>query len=429
MSTQPHHVVIVGGGFGGLYAAKTLAKANVSITLVDRRNFHLFQPLLYQVATGALSPANIATPLRAILRDNANTRVLLAEVSGIDAAAHRLLLTDGALPYDTLILATGVTHAYFGHDDWMQHAPGLKTIEDATAIRAQILTAFEAAERETDPAKIREWLTFLVVGAGPTGVEMAGAVAEIARYTLKGNFRHINPADARILLLEGADRVLSTYPPDLSQNVLDTLSQMGVTVQTGTLVTDVQAQGVVTKRGDQTEFIPARTIVWAAGIQASPIGRMAAQAFGAETDRIGRVIVQPDLSLAGHPNVFVIGDLAHYQHQGDKPLPGVAQVAIQQGRYVAHLIQARLTGTALPPFHYRDLGNMATIGRAAAVGDFGRIHVRGIVGWLAWLFVHVMSLVEFQNRVLVILQWAWSYITRNRAARLIEGETARPSDG
>ncbi|MHB8629486.1 MAG: NAD(P)/FAD-dependent oxidoreductase [Aggregatilineales bacterium] len=426
MQNQAHHVVIVGGGFGGLYAAKTLAKAKVRLTLLDRRNFHLFQPLLYQVATGALSPANIASPLRAIIRRNINTQVLLAEVSSIDPANHRLTLTDGEMAYDTLIVATGVTHTYFGHDAWTQYAPGLKTIEDATAIRARILAAFENAERETDRARIQSWLTFVIIGGGPTGVEMAGALAEIAHYTLKRNFRNINPAQAKILLIEGTERVLPTYPPDLSSDATKTLTKMGVTVMTNVMVTAVQPECVVLRRGDYTEEIHSHTILWAAGIQASPLGRIIAQATGAALDGAGRLIVQPDLTLPDHPEILVIGDLANFSHQDGKPLPGVAQVAIQQGRYAAHLIEARLNRKTLPPFHYNDLGNMAVIGRAAAVADFGRFHLHGFIGWLAWAFIHIINLVEFENRQLVLLQWAWSYFTRNRAARLITGEETLP---
>ena len=427
MQNKTHHVVIVGGGFGGLHAAKKLAKANVQLTLVDRRNFHLFQPLLYQVATGALSPANIATPIRAILRRDRNTRVLLAEVMGINPSSRELILSDDRIPYDTLIVATGVTHAYFGHDGWANCAPGLKTIEDATAIRAQVLTAFENAERETDPKKSREWLTFVIIGGGPTGVEMAGALAEIAHYTLRGNFRNIDPAQARILLIEGTDRILPTYPLDLSAQAATALTRMGVTTMTSAMVTDVQPLVVTLRRGEATEAIHARTILWAAGVQASPLGRLLAETTGAELDRAGRVIVQPDLSLPGHPEIFVIGDLANFSHQTGKPLPGVAQVAIQQGLYVARLIEARLNGKTLPPFHYKDLGNMATIGRAVAVADFGRVHLHGFLGWLAWVFIHIINLIEFENRQLVMLQWAWSYVTRNRAARLITGEEALPN--
>src|SRR5258708_22632535 len=432
MQNKAHHVVIVGGGFGGLHAAKKLAKANVRLTLVDRRNFHLFQPLLYQVATGAVSPANIATPIRAILRRDGNTRVLLAEVVGIDPSGRELILNDDGLrkdriPYDTLIVATGVTHAYFGHDGWANYAPGLKTIEDATASRAQVLTAFENAERETDPKKSREWLTFVIIGGGPTGVEMAGALAEIAHYTLRGNFRNIDPAQARILLIEGTDRILPTYPLDLSAQAATALTRMGVTTMTSAMVTDVQPLVVTLRRGEATEAIHARTILWAAGVQASPLGRLLAETTGAELDRAGRVIVQPDLSLPGHPEIFVIGDLANFSHQPGKRIPGVAQVAIQQGLYVARLIEARLNGKTLPPFHYKDLGNMATIGRAVAVADFGRVHLHGFLGWLAWVFIHIINLIEFENRQLVMLQWAWSYVTRNRAARLITGEEALPN--
>ncbi len=426
MQNQAQHVVIVGSGFGGLYAAKLLAKAKVRLTVLDRRNFHLFQPLLYQVATGALSAANIATPLRAILRRNINTQVLLAEVSSVDPANHRLILTDGELTYDTLILATGVTYTYFGHDAWKQYAPSLKTIEDATAIRARILTAFENAERETDPASIQRSLTFVIIGGGPTGVEMAGALAEIAHYTLKRNFRNINPAQTKILLIEGTERILPTYPPDLSADATKVLTKMGVTVMTNAKVTDVQPEWVVLHRGDNIEEIHSHTILWAAGIQASPLGRIVAQATGAALDRTERVIVQPDLTLPDHPEILVIGDLANFSHQDGKPLPGVAQVAIQQGRYAAHLIEARLNGKTLPPFHYNDLGNMAVIGRASAVADFGRFHLHGFIGWLAWAFIHIINLIEFENRQLVMLQWAWSYITRNRAARLITGEETLP---
>lgn len=424
MQDRTHHVVIVGGGFGGLYAAKSLAKAPVRVTLVDRRNFHLFQPLLYQVATGALSPANIAAPLRGILSRNKNTEVLLAEVTGIDAANRRLTLSDGELDYDSLIVATGATHAYFGHDDWEADAPGLKTIEDATSIRAEILRAFENAERETDPAKIREWLRILVIGGGATGVELAGAIAEISRHTLRNNFRHIDPTSAEVLLIEGADRVLPPYPVDLSAEALKTLEDMGVTVLLKALVTDVKPGVVTYTQGDSTFELRSHTVLWAAGVQASPLGRIVASDVGAEVDRAGRVVVGPDLTLPGHPEIFVIGDLASFSHQGGKPLPGVAQVAIQEGKYAARTIESRLNGRRRRPFVYKDLGNMATIGRAAAVADLGRVHLHGLLGWLGWLFIHVINLIEFENRMLVLVQWAWSYFTRNRAARLITGETA-----
>ncbi len=427
MSNQ-HHVVVIGGGFGGLQVAKALRRAPVQLTLIDRRNFHLFQPLLYQVATGGLSPANITAPIRAILKRQANVEVLMGEVIDIDVANRRVILSDGAVPYDTLVVAAGVRHHYLGHDQWEDMAPGLKTIEDALNIRRRVLLAFEAAERETDPAAIRRWLTFVVVGAGPTGVELAGALGEIANYTLRQNFRHIDPTQARILLVEGTGRVLPTYPPRLSQNAADSLARLGVTVCTNTFVTDVQPDSVTLKRGEQVETIPARTVLWAAGVQGSPLGRALAEATGVQLDRAGRVLVQPDLSLPGHPEIFVIGDLANYPYQGGQPLPGLAPVAMQQGAYVAGLIQQRLRGEggAPRPFHYRDRGTMATIGRAAAVADLRLIRLSGLPGWIAWLFVHLMTLVEFQNRVLVLFQWAWNYFTRNRSARLITGPNPLP---
>ena len=426
MGSQPlarkTHVVIIGGGFGGLHAAQSLAHAPVDVTLVDRRNFHLFQPLLYQVATGALSPANIAAPLRSILRHQSNTEVELGEVIDIDVHSRRITLRDGALDYELLVVAAGATHAYFGHDDWEKVAPGLKTIEDATAIRARVLSAFERAERETDPQKVAEWLTFVIVGGGPTGVELAGALGEIAHYTLHRNFRRINPKGARILLVEGTDRLLPVYPPELSAYAANTLTGMGVTVITDTLVTDVHEASVTIKSGDHVESIPTHTILWAAGVQASPLGKLLAQATGASLDRAGRITVERDLTLPNHPEIFVIGDLAIFPYQTGKPLPGVAQVAIQQGKYVANVIAARVRGeTSTKPFHYTDLGNMATISRSAAVADLGRIKLSGFIGWTAWLFIHLMNLVEFENRVLVLFQWAWMYFTRNRAARLITG--------
>lgn len=422
----PHHVVIIGGGFGGLYAAKSLKYAPVRVTLLDRRNFHLFQPLLYQVAAGELSPADIASPLRGILKRQKNTRVLLAEVIDIDVPNHRVVLSDGEVSYDTLIIAAGARHHYFGNDRWEKLAPGLKTVEDATEIRRRILLAFEVAEREPDPEKRRAWLTFVVVGAGPTGVELAGAIAEIANDTLKHDFRAINPADARIVLLEGADRVLPPYPPELSAKAEIALARLGVSVRTGTFVTEVGPDAVTIRSGERSESIPARTVLWAAGVQASPLGRILASATGATLDDIGRVVVEPDLSVAGHPDIFVIGDMAHFSHQTGNPLPGVAQVAMQQGRYVATLVQRRLHGQTMPAASYRDYGSMATIGRAAAVADLGWIHLSGFVAWLAWLFIHLINLVEFENRVLVLVQWAWNYFTRNRSARLITGDNPLP---
>jgi NADH dehydrogenase len=414
-------IVIVGGGFGGLYAARRLGRAPVHVTLIDRRNFHLFQPLLYQVATGGLSPANIAAPLRAVLKRQRNTEVLLGEVTDIDVAGRRVLLRDVAIPYDALVIATGARHHYFGHDEWEPFAPGLKTVEDATEIRRRILFAFEAAEREPDPERRRAWLTFVVVGGGPTGVELAGTIGELARHTLRGNFRNINPADACILLVEGTDRVLPSYIPSLSAKATRALARLGVRVRTGALVTDVQHDTVTIRRGSASECVAAHTILWAAGVEASPLGRALARATGVALDRVGRVQVGPDLTVPGHPELFVIGDLAHCPGPGGKPLPGVAPVAIQQGRYVADLIRRRLEGGTSAPFHYHDRGSMATIGRAAAVADFGWIRLSGHLAWLAWLFVHLVYLIEFGNRLLVLMQWAGNYFTRNRAARLITG--------
>jgi NADH dehydrogenase len=424
--TSSHHVVIVGGGFGGLYAAKSLKRAPVQVTILDRRNFHLFQPLLYQVATGGLSPANIAAPLRAILKRHRNTRVLLAEATDVDLAQRRVRLSDGEIGYDTLIVATGARHHYFGHPEWESAAPGLKTIEDATEIRRRVLLAYETAEREPDPALRRALLTFVVVGGGPTGVELAGTLAELARHTLRQDFRDIDPATAQIILLEGTDRVLPLYPPKLSTKASQALVRLGVTVRTQGMVTDVHAEAVTVRTGDATEIVPCRTVLWAAGVQASPLGAILARATGAALDRAGRITVQLDLSLLGHPEIFVIGDLANFPHQGGKPLPGVAPVAMQQGQYVARLIEARLRGQTLPPFRYRDYGNMATIGRNAAVADFGWLRLSGYLAWLAWLFIHILKLIEFENRILVLFQWAWNYLTRNRSARLITGPSPLP---
>ncbi|MCS6870881.1 MAG: NAD(P)/FAD-dependent oxidoreductase [Anaerolineae bacterium] len=419
------HVVILGGGFGGLQAARALRKAPVRITLIDSRNFHLFQPLLYQVATGALSPANIAAPLRAILKRQANVEVILARAEAIDPEAKTLRLHDGTeLGYDYLIVAVGVRPHYFGNDDWETYAPSLKTIEDATRIRRRVLLAFEEAERESDPERVREWLTFVVVGGGPTGVELAGAIGEVANHTLRGNFRRIDPTQARVLLIESADRVLPSYPPDLSARAAESLAKLGVTVRLNTRVSDIAPDCVTLQSDDQQEVVRAKTILWMTGVRAVPFADALAAATRAPQDQLGRLIVQPDLTLPDYPDIFVIGDVAHYAHQTGKPLPGVAQVAIQQARYVARLIQARLRGkvSAPKPFRYVDLGYMATIGRAAAVVNLRGWHVHGLLGWLIWLFVHLMALVEFQNRLLVLIQWAWNYFTRNRAARLITAE-------
>jgi len=426
-----HRVVIVGGGFGGLHAARSLARTPVHVTLVDKRNFHLFQPLLYQVATGGLSPANIAAPLRSILRRQSNCEVLLGEAIGFSPGERRLLLADGSLSYDTLIVAGGARYSYFGHDEWARWAPGLKTIEQATDIRRRILSAFERAEREPDPDARRAWLTFVIVGAGPTGVELAGALAEIARHTLRRDFRHIDPSDASILVLDASPHLLGVYPEDLRCAARKALEGLHVRVQTGTAVTSVASDAVVVSRGGVAETIPTRTVLWAAGVQASELAASLSAATGARTDRAGRVEVANDLSLSGHPEIFAIGDMVSCPGPDGRPLPGVAPVAIQQGRYVARLIAARLQGRSEPPFRYRGRGSMATIGRSSAIAQLGRFHLHGFLAWLLWLFVHLMQLVQFENRLLVMVQWGWSYLTHNRTARLIttsfEESTTRTS--
>jgi NADH:ubiquinone reductase (H+-translocating) len=425
--SSKHRVVILGGGFGGLSAAQRLKKAPVEVTLIDRRNFHLFQPLLYQVATGWLSPANIAATLRATLKHQQNARVLLAEATGIDVDSRRVLLDHGAIDYDTLIVATGSRHHYFGNDHWEALAPGLKTVEDATEIRRRIFSAFEAAERGATEERLRALLTFVIVGGGPTGVELAGALGEIANDTLKNDFRNIDPANARILLIEADERILSSYPVELSDKAVTALQKLGVTVLTRTLVSDVKPTAVTVKRAAVIETIPCHTVIWAAGVQASPLGKAIGQATGATVDKSGRVSVEPDLSVPGHPEIFVIGDLAHYSHQTGSPLPGVAPVAIQQGRYVADRIRRRLAGKTYAPFHYRDRGNMAIIGRASAIADLGKLKFSGFLAWLTWLFVHLIHLVEFEDKVLVLVQWGWYYFSRNRAARLITGDDMNES--
>ncbi len=414
-----HHVVIVGGGFGGLYAANVLGRAPVKVTLVDKRNFHLFQPLLYQVATGSLSPGDIASPLRSVLSRYKNTQVLTGEVIDLNPAENQLTLRDGQLNYDTLIVATGVSHHYFGNDQWADAAPGLKTVEDALEMRKRIFSAYEAAEKESDPEKRKALLTFVVVGGGPTGVELAGALAEIAYRTLRDNFRSIDTSETKILLLEGMDRVLPPYTPDLSKKAKVDLTELGVTVRTKTLVTNIEGDIVTLKSGDQTEQIAAKTILWAAGVKASPIGKAIANSTGAQLDRVGRVIVEPNLSVPKHPNIFVIGDLAHFAHQGERPLPGVAPVAQQQGIYVAKLIQKRLKAQTLPPFHYSDYGSLAVIGRNKAVVDLNFARFSGFMAWLAWVFIHVFFLIEFDNKLIVMIQWAWRYFTGQGGACLI----------
>jgi NADH dehydrogenase len=424
-----HRVTIIGGGFGGLSAALRLKRAPVQVTLIDRCNYHLFQPLLYQVATGALSPANIASPLRNVLKKQKNTLVLLGEAIGIDAAKRRVILSDGAVDYDTLVIATGSSHQYFGHDEWAQFAPGLKTVEDATHMRGRILLAFEAAEREQNPEKLRAWMTFVIAGAGPTGVELAGTLGEIANDTLRHDFRNIRPSEARIILVEGADRVLPSYPVGLSAAAKRMLERLSVTVRTSAMVTDVTKESVTIRAGGGNETIPTRTALWAAGVLASPLGRIVSEETGARLDKAGRVIVEPDLSVPGHPEIFVIGDLSNFSHQTGKPLPGVAQPAIQEGRYVANAIAGRLRGEKnAPAFHYRDKGNLATVGRAAAVADLNWLRLSGLSAWLIWIFVHLMYIVEFKNRLLVMVQWASLYITYDRTARLITGKSPLPLD-
>jgi NADH dehydrogenase len=397
-------VVIVGGGFGGLYAAKALRHAPVQVTLVDRRNFHLFQPLLYQVATGGLSPGDIAQPLRAVFAEHPHISVLMSEVVDVDLAQQTLLLREGTLPYDTAVIATGAGTGYFGHDDWVQQAPGLKTVEDALEMRRRILLAFEAAERESNPEARRAHLTFVIVGGGPTGVELAGTLAELARATLKGHFRHFDPAAAQIILVEHAERLLPPYPVDLSAKAEAALTRLGVTIRTRTLVSDIQDGVVTLRRGEVTECLPARTILWAAGVQASPLGRILAERTGAELDRIGRVKV-----------------MAHVVGADGNPLPGLAAVARQQGRYVGDVIRRRLQGKAVAPFRYRDRGNLAVIGRHAAVADLHSLHFAGLAAWLLWLFIHIYYLIGFENKFVVMFQWGWNYITRKRGAQLITG--------
>lgn len=417
MTMKRPHVVIIGGGFGGLAAARALARAPVSITLIDRRNHHLFQPLLYQVATAALNPSEIAYPIRAALAKQKNVRVLLARADAIDVEQRRVLLDDGVLEYDYLIVATGATHSYFGHD-WSDVAPGLKSIEDALEIRRRIFVAYEAAERESDPIAQREWLTFAVVGGGPTGVELAGAMGEIGLHTLANDFRSIDPTQVRVVLFEGEDRVLGAYPPELSNAARRSLEQRQVDVRLRTRVIDIDDRCVTVVSGGQTERIGTRTVVWAAGVEASPLGAH----LGAPRDRAGRVEVEPDLSIAGRPEVFVIGDLAKMVMPDGTHVPGVAQGALQGARHVAKIIAAEATGRPYrPAFRYRDKGNMATIGRASAVIATKRFAKHGLLAWLLWWVVHIFSLVGFRNRLAVMAQWAMSWLSYTRGARLITG--------
>ena len=421
--TKKHRVLILGGGFAGLNAAQRLRRAPVEVTLIDRRNFHLFQPLLYQVATGSLSPGEISAPLRGVLSRQKNALVLLGEAADIDPDAKQVKLRDGAsFAYDSLIVATGSKTSYYGNDAWREHAPSLKTIEEATAIRHKILYAFEWAERSATEAEAREWLTFVIVGAGATGLELAGALAEIANETLKNDFRRINPKEARIILMEGGNRVLSAYPPDLSEKAENLVKGLGVEVMKGVMATAIDSSGVTYKRGESTEKLAAKTVLWAGGVMTTSFGKKLAERTKAETDRSGRIKVQPDLTIPNYPDIFVVGDLAAAQTKDGKPLPGVAQVAIQGGTYAAKSIRARLRGKKeLPPFHYFDKGDMAVIGRAAAVANVFGLHFWGLPAWIIWLFIHLMYIVEFQNRVLVFVQWGFEYLTFSRGARLITG--------
>src|SRR5437868_2304723 len=406
-------VVILGGGFGGLNAAKALRKAPVELLLVDRRNHHLFQPLLYQVATAALNPSDIATPIRRVLRHQPNTEVILGDATAIDVRGRRVVLSDGEVPYDFLVIATGATHAYFGHPEWEQDAPGLKTLEDAVEIRRRVLLAYEAAEREDDPARRQDWLTFVVVGGGPTGVALAGALVEISRHVLTRDFRRIDPRSARVVLIEAGPRILPSYLPELSERAAERLRRMGCEVLLGTPVTSVDAEGV--SFGDRR--IGSRCVIWAAGVAPSPIAR----SLGVPLDRVGRVKVQPDLSVPGAPEIFVVGDLAAAEDREGKPLPGLAPVAIQGGRHAARQIVRTVRGEPREPFHYFDKGTLATIGRNAAVVQIGPLRSVGFFAWVVWLFVHILMLIGFRNRFLVLSQWAWIYFRYERGARLITG--------
>ena len=409
--TEKPHVVIVGAGFGGLAAAKKLARQDVNVTVIDRTNYHLFQPLLYQVATAALSPADIAAPVRAILSKSKNLEVILAEVQSVDVAAKKIKTTDMEIPYDFLILATGARHSYFGHNEWEKLAPGLKSLEDAIELRRRLLMAFEYAEKVTDEAARKTAMTFVIIGGGPTGVEMAGAIAEIARYTLAKDFRHIDPSQARVILIEGEPRLLASFPEDLSASAMKQLVDLGVEVRTGARATNLTEAGL--QVGD--EFIPCRVKVWAAGNNASFVGKT----LGVPVDRVGRVMVNDDLTIPGHPEVQVIGDLANFSHQTGQPLPGVSPVAMQQGRHAARNILRIIQNRKPQRFRYWNKGSMATIGRNKAVADLNLIHLSGLPAWLVWLFVHIIFLVGFRNRLAVLFQWGWAYFTFNAGARLI----------
>jgi len=423
-----HQVIILGGGFGGLRAAQKLKRAPVQVKLFDRRNFHLFQPLMYQVATGSLSPGEIAAPLRSVLSKQKNTEVLLGEAADIEPANNRIKLKDGAeFDYDSLIVATGSQTSYYGNDAWREAAPSLKSVEEATAIRHKILLAFECAERATTQEDVRAWLTFVIVGAGATGLELAGALAEIANETLKHDFRNINPSEARILLVEGGPRILPAFPEDLSAKAEKLVSRLGVEILKGVKVTRIDEDGVMLERPTGSESLRAKTVLWAGGVTINEFGKKLAQRVGAQTDRIGRIQVTKQLTLPNYPNIFIVGDLALAMGKNGKPLPGVAQVAMQGGAYAARVIRARLEKKPEPPpFHYFDKGDLAVIGRAAAVANIFGYHLSGLPAWLVWLFVHLMYIVEFQSRVLVFIQWGFEYLTFSRGARLITGDDATP---
>ncbi len=416
-------VVIIGGGFGGLSAAQRLNSNLVDVTLIDRRNYHLFQPLLYQVATGSLSAGEVASPLRSVLSRQKNTRVWLGTVLDIDPDSKRVFLADGAIvPYDSLVVAAGSQTSYFGHNQWQEWAPGMKSVEEATAIRHKILYAFEVAERLSDPVQRRSWLTFVVVGAGPTGVELSGAIAEIARQTLKNDFRSIHPEEAQIILLDGAPRVLMPFPDDLAEKASRSLAKLGVEVRCGAMVKDVDKEGLTIDSGGRPDSIAAKTVIWAGGITPSPLGKILASHTKAETDKGGRVKVKPDLTIPSYPDIYVIGDLASAMDEKGKPLPGVAQVAMQGGAYAAKAILRKVKGQReLPPFRYFDKGSLAVIGRSAAVADVFGLHISGFLAWLVWAFIHVAYLVSFQSRILVFIQWAIQDLTFSRGARLITG--------
>src|SRR5580765_4239927 len=430
MPEKTHRVVILGGGFGGLSAALALKHAPMEITLIDRRNFHLFQPLLYQVATGSLSPGEIAAPLRSVLRKQKNTEVLLGEAADIDPQDKRLTLKDGGeFEYDSLIVATGSQTSYYGNDSWRESAPSLKTIEEATAIRHKILYAFESAERAASEAEARAWLTFVIVGAGATGMELAGALAEIANETLKHDFRRINPTEAQIFLIEGGPRVLAAYPEDLSLRAEKLVAKLGVQVMKGVKVTHVDATSVSFEREGATQTLPAKTVLWAGGVTTNEFGRALAARTEAPTNRNGQILVTPQLTVPNFPGIFVVGDLASAMDESGKPLPGVAQVAMQGGAYAAKVIRGRVQKKPAPPFHYFNKGDMAVIGRAAAVANIFGLHLSGLPAWLVWLFIHLMYIVQFQSRVLVFVQWGFEYLTFSRGARLITGEDAtRPRE-